>query len=114
MAYEGVNAVVASAARSSSSNSGSQTVTNANKLNLWLNTTVITGTLPTLDLSVEWSMDGTTWLNQAVADTLVQVLAITGSQFISFAVKAPFYRVKWVLAGTNPNYTFSVSTFLTN
>jgi hypothetical protein len=98
--------IVASAARSTSSNSSTLVAADRVKyLNVFVNVTAQSGTTPTMDLRVDWSLDGATWYN--VADTFTQIGAVTGGFFKQFMVKAPYYRLVWTLGGTTPNYTFS-------
>ncbi len=75
---------------------------------LAVNVTAVSGTTPTLDLSVEWSTDGgTTWFVGQPADTFTQVTA-TGTAIKTFTPKAPHCRVRWTIAGTTPSFTFAV------
>lgn len=98
--------LVASAARSTSSDSGAlggygpvvQGV-------VQLNVTAATGTTPTLDVKIEDSVDGTNW-NTVQAFTQV---TIAGRSVIR--INTPFsdlLRVTWTIAGTTPSFTFDV------
>jgi hypothetical protein len=114
MAYSTPVVVVASAARTTTGNSGPRTVPEAgSQLSLWVNVTATAGT-PTLDLTVEWSDDGgTTFASADTSDAFMQITAakVTVKQF---AVRAPIYRVVWTVGGTTPSFTFSVSAFVTS
>jgi hypothetical protein len=69
------------------------------------------GTSPTLDLSVEWSGDGTNFVPaDGTADTFAQQTT-TGGAAKSFTVKGLYYRVKWTITGTTPSFTFAVHGF---
>lgn len=61
------------------------------------------GTSPTLDLTVQTSRDGSTWYT---AGTFAQATA-TGTERKTFALDR-YVRVRWVLGGTSPSFTFSV------
>lgn len=77
-------------------------------VNVAVNITAHSGTNPTLDLSVEWSNDGSTWYASQAADTFTQVTTADTAFVKQFTCKAPQFRVKWTLAGTNPSYTFTI------
>lgn len=78
-------------------------------LELGLNITAVSGTTPTLDLTVEWSFDGgVTFLVGEPADTFTQKTA-AGSGAKVFTAKGNAYRVKWTIGGTTPSFTFSVT-----
>lgn len=78
---------------------------NANTIRAQLEVTAASGTVPTLDVVIEDSLDGSTWntigsFTQATA-TARQVINIT----------TPFsdtLRVRWTVGGTTPSFTFSV------
>lgn len=100
--------VVASAARTATGNSGALDA-DGQYLNLLVNVTAASGTSPTLNCSVEWSNDGSTFAAvDGTADTFAQITATT-AKVKQFAVKAAYYRVVWTIAGTSPSFTFSVS-----
>lgn len=114
MADRSVVTVAASAARTETGNSGSiQVPPGSPNLALLVDVTAQSGVTPTLDFSVEWSNDGTTFAAADTADTFAQ---ITGAQVPrqrakSFAVKGKRFRVVWTIAGTTPSFTFSASAY---
>lgn len=112
MAFEDARTVVASAARTTSSNSGGIRGRFGESLALLVDVSAVTGTSPTLDLSVEWSHDGTTFAAAESADSFAQITG-TKTTVKRFDAKGPFYRVVWATAGTSPSFTFSVSEYLT-
>jgi len=129
MAYEKPTEVVASAARTASGQSGTldcQDAENmayekptevvasaAENLSLLVDVTAVTGTTPTLDLSVEWSSDnGTTWFKADTADTLAQITAAKKTAK-RFSALASWFRVVWTIGGTTPSFTFAVDRYLT-
>lgn len=113
MAYQVVPAVQ-SAARTASGN-GTAIVDSdrGDTLNLLVNVTAASGTTPTLDLAVQWSVDGTNWAPAETPDSFSQITA-TGAKVKSFTVKAPSYRVVWTIGGTTPSFTFTVHGYMTN
>ncbi len=69
---------------------------------------VTIATAGTLDVEVEWSMDGSTWVSFSTPDAFPQVL-ITPGQFWLAAVpgRAAFFRLNYTVV-TGP-YTFTIS-----
>lgn len=98
--------VVASAARTTSGNSGDLPHYGpAETLRAQLNVTAASGTTPTLDVVIEDTLDGT---NYNTIGTFAQKTA-AGREVIN--ITTPFSdttRVKWTVGGTSPSFTFSV------
>lgn len=112
MAYNSPAEVLSSAARTASGTSGAVAIDPGANVHVVLNTTAASGTTPTLDVSLEWSLDGgTTWA--APGDAFAQVTA-AGVAMKSIPAKAPLARVRWVIGGTSPSFTFDVRAFVTN
>ena len=108
-----VNQVVASAARTVTGQSSAIGPTSDPRVSLFVNVSASSGTIPTLDLTIEWSQDaGTTWAVAQPADSYTQITT-TGTVVKQFTVKAPHYRVKWTITGTTPSFTFAVSEYST-
>lgn len=115
--------VVASAARTTTGNSGSVDtprvlsqgqLTPADALVLQVDVTAASGTSPTMDLTVEWSFDGTTFAKGDPADSMTQVTGVANGKLAkSFTVKGLYYRIVWTIAGTSPSFTFSVDDLAT-
>jgi len=100
--------VVASAARTTSGNSGTAISTERqNNIALLVNVTASSGTTPTLNVTVQWSADGVNFAPGDPADAFTQ---ITGNVAAAkaFAVKGAFWRPAWAIAGTTPSFTFTV------
>lgn len=98
--------MVASAPRTTSSTStvafGWGRVT---RIRAQLNVTAASGTDPTLDVTLEDSLDGTNW------NTIGTFAQATGATREVKDISTPFagmVRAKWVVAGTTPSFTFSV------
>ena len=104
--------VVTSAARTAASNSGPVAIQSDthDDLNLTVDVTAVSGTGPTLDVSVEWSNDGTNFGVSDAPDTFAQITT-TKRVVDSFNIKGPFYRVVWTVGGTTPSFTFAVTEF---
>mgnify|MGYP000652015337 CR=1 FL=1 len=114
MAFDGPREVVASAARTTTGNSGALRLRSmARNISLLVDVTAASGTGPTLALSVEWSHDGgTTFAAGEPADTFTQISAASKA-VKRFDVKAPDYRIVWTIGGTTPSFTFSAREYLT-
>lgn len=111
MAYEDVQQFVTSASRGVSGNSGAIALGKSLNVGVLVDVTAHSGTTPTLDITVEWSMDGANFGPAQPVDSFTQITVVDSRVVKLFAVKAPFFRVVWTLAGTTPNYTFSVSRY---
>ena len=78
------------------------------ELVLFLDVTAHAGTSPTLDVSVEWSMDGVKFAIPAAAQAFAQVLEVDLAQVLVVPVLGTSYRLVYDLEGTSPSYTFTV------
>lgn len=108
--FGGTNAVVvASAARTTSSNSGVlPEFGDDSVLRIQLDVTAFGGTTPTLDVVVEDTLDGTTF---NTIGTFTQATGVT-RQVIN--ITTPFadrLRVRWTIGGVGGTFTFSVTAF---
>lgn len=111
----GPNIVAASAARTATGSSGAMPLVPSahmegdGTLTLGLVTTAVSGTTPSMTLSVEWSFDGgVTFAPGDPVDAFTAQTA-TGNLAKRFAVKGNAYRVTWTISGTTPSFTFSVT-----
>lgn len=112
-AYAPAAAFVPSAARTSSGvATGVLLPAYGSTVAVQVNVTASSGTTPSMALTVEWSDDSSTWF---VADPAEPFTAITttGTAVKTFARKGRFARLRWVLTGTSPSFTFSAATYLT-
>lgn len=92
-----------------SSNLISPNASDQNVLNVTANVTAVSGTTPSMTLSMQWSDDsGTTWFNADPADAFTAITA-TGQVVKQFTIKAPAFRVKWTITGTTPSFTFALN-----
>lgn len=103
--------LAASAARTTTGNSGNTFIaTEGGILSLLVDTTAVSGTTPSMTVSVQWSNDGASWATADPADTLTAVTA-TGTVVKSFTTRAAFARASWAITGTTPSFTFSISAY---
>lgn len=111
MPYLGeVVTVRASAAATVTGQSAFFDVGNAEQLALLADVTAVTGTSPSMTLSVEWSWDGATAFASDPADQFAAIAAAM-KRVKEFDIKAPYYRVVWTITGTSPSFTFSLRAY---
>lgn len=109
--YLELSDLVASAARTASGNSSelAQSFAAIEDLRVQLEITAVSGTTPTLDVTIEDTLDGTNW---NTIGTFTQKTA-AGLQVIDIAkgagkIFSRRLRVKWVIGGTTPSFTFNI------
>ena len=100
---------VASAARTTTGNSGALTA-QGTVLDVLVDCTAVSGTSPTLDVTVEWSHDGTNFAAADTADAFTQITAAKKT-VKRFDLKGPYHRFVWTIGGTTPSFTFSIGEF---
>lgn len=99
------DADVASAARTATGNSAAFNTGDADSLEATLSVSAASGTTPTLDVTLETSIDdGATW------DTVAAFAqkAAAGSDGHVFGPLGDKCRWKWTIAGTTPSFTFAI------
>lgn len=115
MARHGPREIVASAARTVTGQSAAQGFLDesdryADKLNLLVAVTAVSGTSPNMTLTVEWSNDGTVWHSADPVDTFT-VISAASNKVKTFDARGPIYRLVWTLTGTSPSFTFKADQF---
>lgn len=106
MSYGTAVVVSASSAKTTTGQSSTTACEVGAKLAVWVNVSAVSGTTPTLDLSVQWSQDGgTAWADAEATDSFNQ---ITAPKVVAktFDRKGDHFRLRWVIAGTTPSFTF--------
>ena len=99
------DADVASAARTATGTGTAFDVGSAESLEAVLTVSAASGTTPTLDVSLETSIDGgTTW---STVGSFAQKTA-NGSEGKVFGPLGDKCRWKWTIGGTTPSFTFAV------
>ena len=104
--------VVTSAARTTTGTSQAIGCDSA-VLSVLLDVTAVSGTTPSMTVSVEWSTDGGTTF--CVAETADAFTALTGTAQVckQFRAKSNYYRLRWTISGTTPSFTFSAREYTT-
>ena len=109
--------VVASAARTTTGNSGAQRspaldesghIALSSDLNLLVVVTAASGTSPSATFSVEWSADGTNFCAADPPDTFTAITTAV-NKVKQFGIKGSLYRIVWTITGTTPSFTFSIN-----
>src|SRR5438067_1679914 len=106
---------VASAARTATGNTAALTLSErGQRLAATIDATAVSGTTPSLTLTVEWSQDGgVTFAQGDPADTFTAITA-TGTKVKDFQIKSDTYRYVWTITGTTPSFTFSIRDYVAN
>ena len=101
--------ILASAARTANGNMGNSGVdcTAGEAVALELIVTAVSGTTPSMTLSVDWSNDGTNWSPADPGDSFAAVTANI-RRFKNVSVKGRYMRLSWAISGTTPSFTFEV------
>jgi hypothetical protein len=101
---------VASAARTTSGNSGIISTASGGSLAATLTVSAVSGTNPTLDLIYEESYDnGTSWNTIYCFQRVTSASTIHMSPLFASGLR----RWSWVIGGTTPSFTFTVSSVVT-
>ncbi|MGD9581588.1 MAG: hypothetical protein AB7V50_09465 [Vampirovibrionia bacterium] len=109
MATKGIITFLPATSRTSSGNSGNGTyLGDNNEAVVYLDVTAVSGTTPTLDVTVQDTIDGTNW------DTVGSFTQASsaGREAIRINNFSRFMRVSYTMAGTDPDFTFSVKAFV--
>ncbi|MEW5820327.1 MAG: hypothetical protein AB1782_09065 [Cyanobacteriota bacterium] len=109
MATKGIITFLSSASRTSSGNSGNGVYVGENAESvIYLDVTAASGTSPTLDVSIQDTIDGTNW------DTVASFTQATstGREVKRINNYSRYMRISYTIGGTDPDFTFSVSAYM--
>lgn len=107
MAFTSGVVIEASSAKTVTGNGAAVEADQGVKVAVLLDVTVVTGTTPSMTVSVQWSQDGgTTWADADPADTFTAITAAS-KKVKAFDRKGSHYRLLWAITGTTPSFTFS-------
>lgn len=84
----------------------------AGNLNVQLNISAMSGTSPSLTVTIEWSGDGTNFATFQPGAEAFTAITATGNTVRTFPIKGSFWRLRYVVAGTTPSVTFSATAFV--
>jgi hypothetical protein len=96
------------AVETASGNTSAREVTIGTGLNMSVHCSA--AAVPTsLDIEVEYSINGTNWFSAGTAHTFTQITAAGAFEAKQWTAEARFYRVKWTIVGTS--FTFAIHCF---
>ena len=81
------------------------------ELAVMLDVTAVSGTTPSMTVSVQWSNDGSTWFTADPADAFTAITAAT-KVTKSFTIKGLYARLNYAITGTTPSFTFSAHSII--
>lgn len=96
--------LVTSAARTTTFTSSGVSTSNVDGVIAYVNISAVSGTSPTLNITLQDSPNGTDWFD---ASTLAQATAISKQRVVLSSVGAHL-RAVCTIAGTAPSFTFSI------
>lgn len=97
--------LVPAAARTAAGNAPGQSVGTATTLRVDLTVTAVSGTTPSLTVTLEHSADGVTWVTHSA---FTAITAATTQRKVASGLDR-YIRCSWAITGTTPNFTFSVA-----
>lgn len=100
------NVIQASAAKTATFQTPAFDEGNRDFLNVMLNVTAVSGTTPSMTVTVQWSHDGQTWFNADPVDTFTAITAV-GAVTKQFTIKGMYARLNCTISGTTPSFTFA-------
>lgn len=104
--YDKSTLVSGDSARTASFNSDAEDVQPYIKLWAYLNVTAVSGTSPTLDITIEESPDGIEWFDSGYSFT--QVTSAEKQRLVMDAIGGYHLRAVCTIGGTSPSFTFSL------
>lgn len=81
-------------------------------LSIMLDVGTVSGTTPSMTVSIHWSNDGATWYNADPGDSFTAITT-TGTRLTrSFTVKGLYARLNYAISGTTPSFTFAAYSII--
>lgn len=96
--------VISSTSRTTTDRSSDQSVTGLLNARFLLSVTAVSGTSPTLDITIE----GKTRAGNYVTIATFAQVTTANSQSVNVERISQNYRLSWVVGGTTPNFTFEI------
>lgn len=98
--------ILTSAARTATGNSGAIGVGGNDEVAVMVDVTAVSGTTPSMTVSVEWSHDNVSWFSADPADSFTAITA-AAKKVKLFGVKGLYMRLNYAISGTTPSFTFA-------
>jgi hypothetical protein len=70
----------------------------------------VSGTTPSMTVSLEWSNDGSTWYTGDPADAMTAITTAV-NKAKDFISRGQFVRAAYAITGTTPSFTFTVDFY---
>ena len=103
--------IKASGAVTASANSNLFDEGTGDEVAVMLDVTAVSGTTPSMTVSVQWSNDGSTWFSADPADSFTAITAAT-KVTKSFVIKGLYARLSYAITGTTPSFTFAAHSII--
>lgn len=98
--------IKASGALTATAQSGAIDEGSGDEIIVMLDVTAVSGTSPSMAVTVQWTNDGTNWFNADPVDTFTAITA-AGKVTKNFAIKGTAFRLNYTITGTTPSFTFA-------
>jgi hypothetical protein len=72
--------------------------------------TAVSGSSPTLTVSLQWSQNNSTWIT-ANADETLATMTTTGAALLTVPSRAAFVRAAWTVTGSTPSFTAAIAVW---
>lgn len=98
--------IKASGAVTTTSQSNPFNIGSGEDLAVMLDVTAVSGTSPSMTVSVQWSNDNVAWFTADPADAFTALTA-AGKVTKLFTIKGLYARLNYAVTGTTPSFTFA-------
>lgn len=105
---QGVYTVVPSQTKTATGTSPALVMGYAPNINLEVNVSAVSGTSPSMTLSLQWSNDGVNFGNVDGTPDAFAAITAAGTVVKQVSAKGLYMQVVWTISGTNPSFTFSI------
>lgn len=95
----------ASAAQTASNVSGSVGVVEFRDVDFFINVSAVSGTTPTMTITIQDSADGVNWYNTAA---VTAAITATGQYRIGLTDCGAYVRASAAIGGTTPSFTYDI------
>lgn len=102
--------VLSAAVITATGQSAAQEVGLAENISVEVEVTAASGTTPSVQFSVLWSDDGTSWA--AAPDNIGGALTAVGNAIATVPVRAPYFALAYTVTGTTPSFTVTAKAFV--
>jgi hypothetical protein len=72
--------------------------------------TAVSGTTPSLTVSLQWSQNNSTWVNANADETFAPITA-AGAALLTVPSRAAFVRAAWTVTGSTPSFTAAIAVW---